>query len=104
LDSPWAEGRGGQGERVTGKRLWSGPWLEPRKAFKLEVTQGYLEDGLSYFLIMEGLDEQRQSIVLELYCRKAERKKIEREKERLAMAMWRGERLGEREREREKDS
>ena len=51
---------------------------------------------------MEGLDEQRQSIVLELYCRKAERKKIEREKERLALAMWRGERLGER--ESEKDS
>ena len=49
LDSPWAEGRGGQGERVTGKRLWSGPWLEPRKAFKLEVTQDYLEDSLSCF-------------------------------------------------------
>ena len=62
-------------ERVTGKRLWSGPWLEPRKAFKLKVTQGNLEDSLSCFLTMEGLDEQRQSIVLELYCRKAERKR-----------------------------
>ena len=30
---------------------------------------------------MEGLDEQRQSIVLELYCRKAEREKVERERE-----------------------
>jgi hypothetical protein len=30
-----------------------------------------------------GLDEQRQSMVLELYCRKAgEREKVERERER----------------------
>jgi hypothetical protein len=37
-----------------------------------------------------GLDEQRQSMVLELYCRKAGgREKVERE--RLAMAMWREE-------------
>jgi hypothetical protein len=33
---------------------------------------------------MVDLDEQRQSMVLELYCRKAGRKR-----ERLAMAMWR---------------
>jgi hypothetical protein len=36
-------------------------------------------------------------MVLEHYCRKAERKKEGRKKERIAMAMWR-----EREREREK--
>jgi hypothetical protein len=83
-------GRGSLDGSHAGKRLWSGPWLEHRKAFQLEVKQGYLEESLSYFLSMEGLDEQRQSIVLELYCRKAEREKVERERERLAMVMWRG--------------
>lgn len=44
-----------------------------------------------------GLDEQRQSMVLELYCRKAgEKEKIERE--RLAMSTWRE---GGKEREKE---
>jgi hypothetical protein len=38
-----------------------------------------------------GLDEQRQSMVLELYCRKAGRKREGRKRERLAMAMWKGE-------------
>ena len=50
---------------------------------------------------MEGLDEQRQSVVLELYCRRqGEREKVERESE-AAMATWRegeGEREGEIER------
>ena len=45
---------------------------------------------------MEGLDEQRQSIVLELYCRKAGGKKEGRKRERLAMAKRRE---GEKERE-----
>jgi hypothetical protein len=31
---------------------------------------------------MAGLDEQRQSMVLELYCRKAERKRGGRKRER----------------------
>jgi hypothetical protein len=35
-----------------------------------------------------GLDEQRQSMILELYCRKAERKKV-KEREGPAMANWR---------------
>jgi hypothetical protein len=34
-----------------------------------------------------GLDEQRQSMVLELYCRKREREKAE--SRRPAMAKWR---------------
>ena len=38
---------------------------------------------------MVGLDEQRQSMVLELCCRKAERKREARKRERPAMAMWR---------------
>jgi hypothetical protein len=36
-----------------------------------------------------GLDEQRQSKVLEPYCRKAGRRREGRERERLAIAMWR---------------
>jgi hypothetical protein len=44
-----------------------------------------------------GLDEQRQSMGLELYCRKAERKR-EGKRERPAKAMWRE---GGREREKE---
>ena len=43
---------------------------------------------------MAGFDEQRQSIVLELYCRKTERK---REGKREVRAMWReGGKRGER--------
>jgi hypothetical protein len=46
---------------------------------------------------MAGLDEQRQSIVLKLYCRKAERKREGRKRERgWPMATWREE-LNERE-------
>ena len=45
-----------------------------------------------------SLDEQRLSMVLELYCRKAEREKV-KEREGLAMATW-----GEGESEREKKS
>ena len=45
-----------------------------------------------------GLDEQRQSMVLELYCRKAGGKgKGKRERERLAMAKRREGGKGERE-------
>ena len=45
-----------------------------------------------------SLDEQRLSMVLELYCRKAEREKV-KEREGLAMNTW-----GEGESEREKKS
>ena len=45
---------------------------------------------------MAGLDEQRQSVVLELYCRKAGRKKEGRKREWLTMATWRE--VGKRER------
>jgi hypothetical protein len=38
---------------------------------------------------MAGLDEQRQSMVLELYCRKAGGKREGRKREGLAMATWR---------------
>ena len=45
----------------------------------------------------EGLDEQRQSMGLELYCRKAEEKRKSRERERLTMAKRREGGKGERE-------
>jgi hypothetical protein len=38
---------------------------------------------------MVGLDEQRQFIILELYCRKARRKREGRKRERPAMTTWR---------------
>jgi hypothetical protein len=50
---------------------------------------------------MSGLDEQRQSVVLELYCRKTGRKREGRKKERLAMPL--GERGKGRERRRARD-
>ena len=46
-------------------------WLEHRKAFHGEVKSGSLEESLSHHPSTEGLDEQRQSMVLELYFRKA---------------------------------
>jgi hypothetical protein len=57
-----------------------------------------LGGSLSHHSSIAGLDEQRQSMVLELYCRKSERKREGRKKERgLAMVTWRE---GERERDR----
>ena len=49
-------------------------WLERRKAFWWKVRHSSLGECLSYHSSMAGLDEQRQSMVLELYCRKAGRK------------------------------
>jgi hypothetical protein len=65
-----------------------GPWLEHRKAFWWEVRQGSLRDSLSHHSRTVGLDEQRWSMVLELYYRKTERKR-EGKREGLAMATWR---------------
>jgi hypothetical protein len=65
-------------------------------AFWWEVRRGSLGESLSHHSSTVGLDEQRQSMVLELYCRKAGRKrerKREREREREggreAMVTWR---------------
>jgi hypothetical protein len=55
--------------------LWSCPWLEGRKAFQWEVRCCSLEESLCHHSSTVGLDEQRRSMVLELYCRKAERKR-----------------------------
>jgi hypothetical protein len=44
-----------------------------------------------------GFDEQRQSMGLELYCRKAEEKRKSRERERLTMAKRREGGKGKRE-------
>jgi hypothetical protein len=56
-------------------------------AFWLEVRRGSLGESPSYHSSMAGLSDQRQTMVLELYCRKAERKREGRE--RLAIATWR---------------
>jgi hypothetical protein len=75
---------------------WSGQWLELRKAFQWEVRCCSLGKSLSHCSSMVGL-EQRQSMVLELYCRKAGIKREGRKRKReVAMATWRG-RKGERE-------
>ena len=63
-------------------------------AWTTEIRGGSLGEGLFHCSNMVGLDEQRWSMVLELYCRKAERKR-EGRKERPAMATWRkGKRRG----------
>ena len=54
---------------------WSSPWLECRKAFQLEVRHGSLDENPLCCPNTVSLNEQRQSVVLELYCRKAERKR-----------------------------
>ena len=62
------------GSSHAGESPLSSPWLECRKAFWWEVRRGSLGESLSHPSSMAGLDEQRQSMVLELYCRKAGRK------------------------------
>jgi hypothetical protein len=57
-----------------GKSPWSGPWLEHRMAFWWEVRHRSLGESLSHLSSMVGLKDQRQSMVLEFYCRKAGRK------------------------------
>ena len=54
-----------------GESPWSSPWLERRKAFQWEVRCSSLEESLFHHPSIAGLDEQRQSMVLELYCRNA---------------------------------
>jgi hypothetical protein len=62
--------------------VWSGPWLEYRKAFRWEIRHDSLGESLFHCSTTAGLDEQRQSIVLELYCRKREREKVKRGRQR----------------------
>ena len=50
-------------------------------AFWQEVRHCSLGENLSHCSSTVGLDEQRQSMVLELYCRKAERKREGRKRE-----------------------
>jgi hypothetical protein len=73
-----------------GESPWFSLWLEHKKSFWWEVKRSLLGESLSHPLSTAGLDEQRQSMVSELYCRKTGgREKVERERERLAMATWR---------------
>ena len=97
-------GRGGTGWFLPcggggGKSPWSGPWLEYRKAFQREVRHSLLEESLHHCSSTVGLDEQRQSVVLELYCRKAEIKREGRKREK--GRTWLCGEWGESEREKE---
>ena len=99
---PWNEGRRGQEFRGVldgshaGESPWSGPWLEHRMVFCQEVRRGLLGESPSHRSSTVGLDDQRQSMVLELYCRKAERKREGRKREAGHGHVERGEK-GERE-------
>ena len=64
----------GEGTHM-GKSPCSGPCLEHKKAFQREVRCSSLGESLSHHSSTAGLDEQSQSMVSELYCRKAERKR-----------------------------
>jgi hypothetical protein len=67
-----------------GENTWSGPWLERRKASHLS-----LGENLSHFSSMVGLDDQRQSVVLVLYCRKAgKREEAKRKREKPDPSEW----------------
>jgi hypothetical protein len=77
-----AGGRGDTGGSHVGESPWSDPWLECWKASRWEVRRGSLGDSLFHCSSTAGLDEQRQSMVLELYCRKAERRERERQTDR----------------------
>ena len=83
LSQPWGqrEERAGGGSHM-GENPWSGPWLEHRKAFWREVRCGSLGKSLSHGSSTADLHKQRQSMVIEHYCRKAGRKREGRKRER----------------------
>jgi hypothetical protein len=56
-------------------------WIEHRKT-RQEVRHGSLGESLSHHSSTVGLDEQRQSMVLEFHYSKAERKGEGRKRER----------------------
>ena len=55
---------------------WSTGWPSGRK-----LERSLLGENLSHHSSTAGLDDQRQSMVLELYCRKAKRKREGRKRE-----------------------
>ena len=73
-----------------------------RRPSRGDVRQSSLGESLSHRSSTVGLDEQRQSMVLELYCRKAGRKREGRKRER-GQPWPRGERGEGRERRRARD-
>ena len=76
----------------------SGSGLEHMKAFHLESRIGSLRESLSHPPSTVGLDEQRQSMVLELYYRKAGRKREGRRERERDWSWPRGEKGKRRER------
>ena len=63
-------------------------WSTERPSSR-RLEAALLGESLSHHSSTEGLDEQRRSMVLELYFRKAGGKREGRKRERPAMAMWR---------------
>ena len=53
---------------------------EEQEGLPQEVRQGSLGESLSYHSNTVGLDAQRWSMVLELYCRRAKRKREDKRK------------------------
>jgi hypothetical protein len=80
LGQPWsrretrARREGELGGSQAAESSWSGQWLEHRKIWH-EVRRGSLGENLLHRSSTVGLDEQSQSMVLEFYCRKTERKR-----------------------------
>jgi hypothetical protein len=66
------------------KSSWCGPWLEGRNAFRQEIRCSSLRESLSHLSSTAGLDEQKQSMVLDLCCRKAGRKREGRKRDQEA--------------------
>ena len=75
----------------------SSPWLECTKAFWREVRRGSLGESLFNCSSTVGLDEQRQSKVLEIYYRKAKRKREGKRKRETGHGHILGRREGEKE-------
>jgi hypothetical protein len=74
------EGRGKTGSHTSDSEH-SRLWLEHKKAFQREIRNSSLGENLSHPLSAVGLDKQRQTMVLELYCRKAGGKREGRKRE-----------------------
>jgi hypothetical protein len=77
-----AEREGALCGSYVGESPWSRLWLEHRMAFWQEVRRSSLGESLSHRSSTAGIDEQRQSMVLELYCRMAGRKREGKKRER----------------------
>jgi hypothetical protein len=88
------------GDSHSGENLWADPWQSAGRPSSRRLDMALQGKILFHCSSMAGLDAQRQSMVLEFYCRKAARReKVERGRP----AMVCGERGEGRERRRARD-